>query len=149
MDERIPLIKDLLRKSGYRLTKQKEVILKAILNENRHLTVEEIYEKIKRHGIGLATVYRAINMFQDTGIVKRIDINNKRYYELKIYSKKPLHIHFKCMKCGKVIDVDNMEIIIEYLKINNKAEKFYGFEIDDADIILNGICKECKDCNTS
>jgi hypothetical protein len=53
------------------------------------------------------------------------------------------------MKCGKVIDVDNMEIIIEYLKINNKAEKFYGFEIDDADIILNGICKECKDCNTS
>jgi Ferric uptake regulator family. len=47
MDERIPLIKDLLRKSGYRLTKQKEVILKAILNENRHLTVEEIYEKLR------------------------------------------------------------------------------------------------------
>ena len=68
---------------------------------------EEIYQRVKNDKIGLATVYRSLKLFERLGIVKEIPMDGVKYYELKIYSKKPLHIHFKCSNCNVIIDIDD------------------------------------------
>ena len=66
------------------------------------------------------------------------------YYELKIYSKKPLHLHFQCVKCNDIIDIDEREIALDYLKLNKTIEDKNDLEINDVDIMFIGLCKRCR-----
>jgi Fur family ferric uptake transcriptional regulator len=66
------------------------------------------------------------------------------YCELKIYSKKPLHIHFKCSNCKDIIDIDDTYINLDYIKLNQKIEIERGLEIRDVNITLFGLCEKCR-----
>ncbi|HSH36106.1 Fur family transcriptional regulator, partial [Schnuerera sp.] len=103
------------------------------------------YNKLKTEGIGISTVYRNINLFVDLDILKEFKIDETSYYELKMYAKKPLHIHFKCEECENLIDIKDRDIILKYLKINNSIEKKYGIQINDLDIMFHGLCSNCID----
>jgi len=92
--------KRLLEKNGHKFTKGKKVVLKTLLESNTHLAVKEMHQKANTKNLGLATVYRAVKVFCEIGIVKEINIQGINYYEMKMFSGKPLHIHFKCLKCG-------------------------------------------------
>lgn len=135
----------LLEKNGYKFTMGKRIVLKTILDSKTHLNVKEIYDKIKQHNIGIATVYRALKVFNELGIVKEININGTSYYEMKIFSKKPLHIHFKCLKCNSIIDIDSQSINFDYLKLNKRVEAENNLEIYDSNIILVGLCSRCRE----
>lgn len=109
-----------------------------------HLTVEEIYQHLKTKRIGLATVYRCLKVFVSLEIAKEIPMAGVNYYELKIFSKKPLHIHFKCSNCNVMFDIDDMDINLDYIKLNQKVEKRREFEVKDANITLIGLCNQCR-----
>ena len=94
-------------------------------------------------GIGISTVYRNLNLFVNLRILAEFKIDDINYYELKIYAKKPLHIHFKCEKCEDVKDIVDREIILEHLKIYNLIEEKYSMEINDVDMMYHGLCGEC------
>lgn len=83
-------------------------------------------------------------MFEGLKIVKEIPMDGVRYYELRLFGKKPLHIHFKCIICNDIKDIDITEIIVDYIKLNQKVEKMMDMEVNDANITLLGLCKECK-----
>ncbi|MBC2581713.1 Fur family transcriptional regulator [Clostridium sp. DJ247] len=78
-------------------------------------------------------------------MTKEININGISYYELKIYSKKPLHIHFKCINCNSIIDIEDSNINLEYIRINNYIEKTKNLDINDINIILVGLCSKCRE----
>jgi len=106
---------------------------------------EEIYRRVKIDKIGLATVYRSLKLFERLGIVKEIPMDGVKYYELKIYSKKPLHIHFKCSNCNAIIDIDDTDINLDYIKLNQKIETKRELEVNDVNITLLGFCKKCRE----
>ncbi len=137
--------KNLLEKNGYEFTIQKQIILTIILDSNTHLRAKEIYEKVKENNIGLATVYRALKTFNELGIVKEINVNGISYYEMKIFSGKPLHIHFKCYKCNSIIDIDSQSLNFDYLKLNKKIEQENNLEIYDSNIMFVGLCRKCRE----
>jgi Fe2+ or Zn2+ uptake regulation protein len=145
MEKELLSIKNLLEKHNFKLTKQKKLILEELFKSNTHQNVKEIYEKVKGTNIGLATVYRTVNAFKKLGIVKEITVNGVNYYELKIYSKKPLHIHFKCMSCNSIIDIDHSNVNLEYIKINNYIESVKNVTIFDVNTILVGLCSKCRE----
>ncbi len=145
MNKEITPCRDLLERNGYRFTAQKQRILEEILIANTHLSVKEIYERVKEKHIGIATVYRNLKCFETLGIVKEINENGMRYYEKRIYSGQPLHIHFKCFICNCIIDIDDYTSDLEYLKINRKIEENSQLEIHDANIMLIGICPKCRE----
>ncbi|EDK32684.1 Fur2 [Clostridium kluyveri DSM 555] len=138
------LYKKLIKNKGYEFTIQKRILLLEMINANTHLSVKQIYERIKDKNIGLATVYRSLKIFGELGIVKKINVDNINYYEIKIFSGKPLHVHFKCDKCNSIIDVDNLEQDLSYIKLNKKIEEKNDVEIYDVDIMLKGLCSKCK-----
>ena len=115
------------------------------MQSSSHLRAEEIYQRVKNDKIGLATVYRSLKLFERIGIVKEIPMDGVKYYELKIYSKKPLHIHFKCSNCSVIIDIDDADINLDYIKLNQKVEIKRELEVNDVNITLLGLCKKCSE----
>ncbi|GAE90665.1 Fur family transcriptional regulator [Acetivibrio straminisolvens] len=145
--DKFSLIRKLIEKNGFKFTKQRKLILEQFFLADRHLSVEEIYQRLKENNIGLATVYRNVKIFNGIGIVKGIVVDGVSYYELKIYSKKPLHIHFQCVKCNDIIDIDERKVALEYLKLNKAIEDINDLEIYDVNIMLVGLCKRCREEN--
>ncbi|MBW4873176.1 MAG: transcriptional repressor, partial [Paeniclostridium sp.] len=100
MNETIEYIKKLFKKKGYKFTIQKKTILEVLLENKEHKNAKQIHDKVKNQNIGITTVYRTLNLFTELDIVKEINISGTSYYEIKIFSKNPFHIHFKCFKCN-------------------------------------------------
>ncbi|HBJ1649844.1 UNVERIFIED_ORG: transcriptional repressor [Clostridium botulinum] len=145
MRENISFYKNLIKKHGYKFTMQKRIILLEVINSNTHLSVKEIYDRVKHNRIGITTVYRSLKTFNELGIVKEINVNGTSYYEIKIFSGNPLHIHFKCSKCNSIIDIEDKFLNLEYIKLNKKIEEKNNLEIDDLNIMLIGTCSKCKE----
>nr|WP_286674312.1 Fur family transcriptional regulator [Clostridium sp. ZBS15] len=145
MSENISFYKNLIKKHGYKFTVQKRIILLEVINSNIHLSAKEIYEKIKSKHIGVSTIYRSLKVFTKLGITKEININGTNYYEIKIFSGNPLHIHFKCSKCNSIIDIEDKYLNLEYIKLNKKIQENNNLEIDDLNIMLIGVCSKCKE----
>jgi len=94
-----------LRKAGLKVTLPRIKILEILqLPQNQHISAEELYKILleKDEEIGLATVYRVLNQFDDAGIVSRHHFDSgKSVFEL---SSKHHHDHLVCLNCGKVIE---------------------------------------------
>jgi Fur family ferric uptake transcriptional regulator len=143
--EEFNLVRKLMERSGYKFTKQRKLILEQFFLADSHLSSEEIFQRLIKTNIGLATVYRNVGIFSKIGIVKEIVVDGISYYELKIFSKKPLHIHFRCIKCNDIIDVDEGEVALSYLELNKTIEKTNDVEIYDVNIMFVGLCKRCRE----
>lgn len=138
------LVKRLVEKKGFRLTKQRKLILEQFFITKEHLTAEDIYHRLKEANIGLATVYRNVKIFTSLGIIKEVVVDGVSYYELKIYSKKPLHLHFQCISCNDIMDINEREVALEYIKLNKAIENRNDLEIYDVNIMLVGLCNKCR-----
>jgi Fur family ferric uptake transcriptional regulator len=61
-----------LKDRGLRATRQRDAVLEAFVNENAHVSVDELYDRIRvsHPHIGHATVYRCMSLFAEAGIAK-------------------------------------------------------------------------------
>ena len=139
----IDKIKTRLRDGGLKITPQRLTILDVIIRaEGSHLTIEELYEMVKvvKPETGVATVYRTILLFEELGIVKKLDLNDGIYrYELNHEEEVHGHHHLVCSACGKVEEVkddllDSVEQVIE---------NEYKFRIKDHSLKFYGLCRDC------
>lgn len=143
LKEKIAYLKKVVERGGHRFTSQKKDLLEVLLGSEVHLNTKEIYEILKNRKISIATIYRNLDQFVELGIVKVMNVNSTSYYEMKIYRNKPLHIHFKCTECGKLLDIES-RWDFEYIKLNHEIEESCDLEIHDVDILFKGICEDCK-----
>lgn len=144
MNGKASKIEDILKSKGYRLTDSRKKIIKVFIDNDKHLKPENVYELVKMNNISLPTVYRTIEILKKNDIIKEITINNNRYYELKLFSEKCMHIHFKCKKCNKIKDCTDKKLILDLIKLKNLAEEVYNIEGHDINITINGICNSCR-----
>lgn len=144
MDINVKDVKEILKEEGYKLTTQRKAILDAILeNHEKHLNPEEIYNivKIKYPDIGIATVYRTLQLFEKLNIVCRVNFDDGyNRYELNYNTEEHQHHHLICLNCGNVIEVkmDLLEIL------ENEIEREYGFSIVDHNVKFFGYCSDCQ-----
>lgn len=141
----IDRMKSLLKSGGSKLTPQRLAILEVIIEqEGKHLTIEEIYEIVKsqKPEIGVATVYRTILLFDELGLVTKLDLNDGIYrYELSHEEELHKHHHLICNNCGAVEEVDG-DLLEE---VEKKIEKEYKFQIQDHSLKFFGLCKNCRE----
>ena len=132
-----------LKKSGYKLTPQRQAIVDTIIDSvGKHLTVEEIFDivKVRRPEIGLATVYRTIMLMHEENIVTRLDLKDgTARYELTRSNEEHTHHHLVCIKCSKVYEF--MGDLLDPLE--EEIGKKYNFKILDHSLKFYGICNEC------
>ena len=138
--------KRLLKEKGLKVTGQRLYVLEAIASRpEEHLTAEEIYELVKLSypGIGLATVYRTIQLLNELHLIDRINFDDGFVrYEMghaKDSGQKHRHHHLICLKCGRVISFQ--DDLLEELE--GKITASVGFQVVDHDVRLYGYCVEC------
>lgn len=138
--------KTLLKEKGLKITGQRMQVLEALMScPDRHLTAEEIYEIVKANcpEIGLATVYRTIQLLLELHLVDKINLDDGFVrYEIGNVSAKDIkhhHHHLICLTCGKVISFQ--QDLLEGLERNIRETT--GFEVVDHEVKLYGYCIEC------
>lgn len=137
---------NLLREKGLKVTAQRMAVLSALSCEpDSHLTAEEIYElvKVKSPEIGLATIYRTIQILLELKIIDRIYLDDGyvRYELGHVYEDEDSHHHHHliCVKCGRVMSFQG-DLLEEFEK---RMEEKTGFQIQDHDVKLYGYCADC------
>lgn len=124
-----------------RNTKQKDLILNVVQSSSDHPTAETVYERARAvmPSISLGTVYRNLKQLEDMGKVRLVktDTDTLRY-DKTVFP----HAHLKCVCCGRVIDV--MEV--ECQKIIETVSKATDYEVLGIEVAIDGICPECKKC---
>ena len=134
---------DALKEAGLKVTSPRVKILRLLqLPRNQHVSAEDLYQKLLEQGdeVGVATVYRVLNQFDDAGIVTRHHFEGgKSVFEL---ANQHHHDHLVCLECGKVIEFSD-DIIEKQQKII--AEK-YGIKLTHHTLYLYGepIDGQCK-----
>ncbi len=142
----VEFLKDKLGEKNFKMTNQRKIIFEILTEkEEDHLSPEEIYEHIKDiyPEIGLATIYRTLQLFEEIGLVYKLNFDDGCYrYEILSQNNKEVHQHHHliCKKCGKIIEVkeDLMNSLEEII------EKQYNFEIKNHVVKFTGICSQCR-----
>ncbi len=137
-------IKSKLHEEGYKFTRQRQAVFESILaNKEKHLSCDNIFEIVKGDypEIGIATVYRTLQLFEKMNIVDRVDFDDGfSRYELNMNSDKDNHHHLICLDCGKV-----MEFKLDLLEsLEDDIEKSGQFKIVDHNIKFYGYCEDCQ-----
>lgn len=137
--------KEKLHKAGFKLTPQREVTVEVLLEKEKdHLSAEEIYMEVKKKnsGIGLATVYRTLEILTELKIVNKITFQDGlARYDLNKDGKKHQRHHLLCLNCGKIDEVE--EDLLD--KIEADIERRFDFIVKDHRLTFHGICHDCKD----
>ena len=137
--------KNILSSNNYKLTSQREDILKVLIeNQNNHFSADSLLNKVKEINpdIGLATIYRNLELFCQLGITYELDFDSSyKYYELNIEEKH--HHHLVCINCNKIIEFNDKTLENFEKELENK----YKFKIVNHQIKFYGICEECAENN--
>jgi Fe2+ or Zn2+ uptake regulation protein len=144
LGEEIECIQRMLEEHGISHTHQREEILSLFIIDSRHYKPDEVFKLLRCKGIGIATVYRTLEMLRECGIIKEISIGKERFYELKKTESKCVYVHFKCDKCGNFYDYYDVEAANEFMVAVNSAEKKMDVKVSDVNITVNGLCSNCK-----
>lgn len=134
----------LLKKAGLKITEPRLTIL-ALMQEHKmqHFSAEDVYKILLEKGeeIGLATVYRVLNQFDEAKILTRHNFEgNKSVFELA-----PLehHDHIICVDCGKVFEFNDE--LIE--KRQREISQQHGIKLENHSLYLYGKCTDIDKCD--
>lgn len=138
--------KKILKKKGLKITRQRLVVLEVLAeNPQEHLTAEEIYDRVKAENpdIGLATVYRTVQLLLELELIDRINLDDG-FVRYEIGDTQDCehhrHHHLICLRCGRVsaFQKDMLEAL------ETGVEAALGFRVTDHEVKLYGICRDCS-----
>ena len=148
MKSRIDRIKKQLHEASYKLTPQREATVLVLLeHEADHLSAEDVFLLVKEKSpeIGLATVYRTLELLTDLKVVDKINFGDGvSRFDLRKEGADHFHHHLICIECGKVEEIQE-DLLGEVEKI---VESRWDFAIKDHWLTFHGVCRTCKSNET-
>jgi len=133
---------EILKQHRQKKTPKRVEILRIMQSSSTYFSPIEIWDFLKEkfQKVGLPTVYRILQQFQEIGIVSSIQKKDNQLYYFLCSTQRDHH-HFICRKCHKVscveyCDFDHIKQLIED-KLQSKAETHF--------LQIEGLCKECRE----
>lgn len=129
-----------IRDAGYKMTTQRETILRYLAEQHTHPTAEIIHQGLDDIGeqISVATIYNTLEMLQEVQLVLVIDsdVDGKQHFD---YFGNP-HYHVMCTSCGKIVDGEQFDMS----QLTRIASKETGYKVSGYHVELRGLCPECQ-----
>ncbi len=140
-DEARDILFNFIKEKGLRYTRQREGILQAFLSAGRHITVEELYNVLRKKnpGIGYATVHRNLKLMKECGLADEMKIGSDRARFEQIYGQGH-HDHLICIKCGRITEVNDERIE----RLQDKLAEVNNFYPLKHKLEIYGLCKKCR-----
>ena len=109
-----------------KLTSQRKIIAEVLSNSTDHPDVEELYFRANKidSKISLATIYRTLNLFEQYGLIKKLEIGEgkARYEEFK---KANEHFHLVDIETGNIVEFKNKDLE----KLKEKIARELGYKL--------------------
>jgi Fur family transcriptional regulator, ferric uptake regulator len=142
LEEEKDLFYAYLRRNSLKKTHQKDLILETFLDNEGHMSVEDIYALVKKRDkkVGVVTVFRTLKSLTACGIAKEITLGDGLTRFEHCY-KHPLHHHIICTKCHKVIEFLSPELE----KVQETIVAKYQFQPLHRRIMIYGVCHDCSE----
>jgi Fur family ferric uptake transcriptional regulator len=126
-----------LAEAGFRSGGGRKQVVELLDRQGCALTALDIDQKL--HGVGRATVYRALEQLEGLGLVQRVDVGGDAAGYERLDPTGHHHHHVVCEQCGRVeaFEDDRLEKVITALSERS------GFTISSHDVTLRGECASC------
>ncbi|KKB36433.1 ferric iron uptake transcriptional regulator [Bacillus thermotolerans] len=145
MESRIDRIKKQLHSASYKLTPQREATVRVLLeHEEDHLSAEDVYLLVKEKApeIGLATVYRTLELLTELKVVDKINFGDGvSRYDLRQEGAAHFHHHLVCIECGSVDEIQE-DLLGE---VEQVVERDWKFQVKDHRLTFHGVCWRCQE----
>ena len=129
-----------LKRSGLKLTRQRETICEVFFAQKGHCRAEEILNqaRLMDANVSLATVYRTLKILQENDFA--IAHNFKEGQALFEPNFEAHHDHLICTKCGRIDEFVNDEIE----RLQKAVAKAHGFTLTHHKMEIYGLCTDCQ-----
>lgn len=128
-----------LQESGYRLTIPRQTIIAALRDAGRYCTAQQLYERLRGRSVGLASVYRTLELLADLGLaLKRAEDGGEASY---LYCSPEHHHHVICTQCGTVREIDAN--FCPTPTVIAAVEAATAFRIAHHTLDFHGLCADC------
>lgn len=133
------VFEEILNKKRLRVTPQRKALYRSLAGHDRPVSLKHLASSLSER-MDQVTVYRNIEVFENTGIINKVYTGWKYRIELS-EQFRPHHHHLTCERCGKVTPIklgEKMESAIQ------SFGKRHGYKIKNHEVELHGLCKNCR-----
>lgn len=129
-----------LDQAGYRMTQPRRAVAELIGNRRGHFTANDLIldAKARRLGIGRATIFRALDLFEELNVLERLDLPSGSH--AYVACEPVHHHHVVCSRCGRTAEVEDGAL----QSVTRAVGRSTGYEIHSHRLELYGLCPECR-----
>jgi Fur family ferric uptake transcriptional regulator len=129
-----------LQRAGHRAGGAREEVLTLLARQDCCVSAQEIHDRLRSDGkaVGLASVYRALDVLTQLKLVHRIDVDGTAAYEPADPSGEHHH-HAICDRCGKLDAFEDPELE----RLIDGVGARLGYAVGGHDVVLRGACPDC------
>lgn len=140
-DDVIAAFTSYLREHGLPVTAQRLAIAEIVLDSSRHLSADDVAAELDRRGsgIGLATVYRTLDLLVKSSLVVERDFG-EGFRRFEPARDAPHHEHLLCTVCGKVREFRDERLE----RMTTLVAESHGFARQRHRLVIYGVCDECQ-----
>jgi Fur family ferric uptake transcriptional regulator len=133
-------IVSILDRAGYRLTRPRRAVAALIAEHDGHFTASELEATARRRRLGVsrATLFRALDLLAELGVVERVDLPSGEH--AYVPCARTHHHHLICQRCGRADDVADHGLAEAVAEIGRRT----GYRIDSHRLELFGLCPDCQ-----
>jgi Fur family transcriptional regulator, ferric uptake regulator len=129
-----------LTRAGHRAGGARAAVLDLLAKDACCLSAQEIHDRLRarEQGIGLASVYRALDTLASLHLVHRVEVDGTAHYE-RAEASGDHHHHAICDSCGKRDAFADAELERVIADVSRRL----GYAVGEHDVVLRGACPDC------
>ena len=129
----------LLREHGYRMTPQREAIIREVMRAEGHITPQAVVRRVQRSmpAANASTVYRTLDLLEKVGVVQHSHLEGGAEYHR---AGEGDHVHLTCSRCGTEDDLS----LAEAESLRRLVQRHRGFLPDLTHFAISGLCADCQ-----
>ncbi len=131
-----------LQRAGLRRGGARIAVVEALANHDCAVTALELDDELGRRQprVGRASIYRALEQFEQLGLVRRIEMTRGTAGYERIEPDGHHHHHAICNACGKTVSFEDRGLERTIGRISGEVP----FEVSEHEVVLRGLCPKCS-----
>ncbi|MEA3474867.1 MAG: transcriptional repressor [Candidatus Cloacimonadota bacterium] len=130
-----------IQKQNLLWSTEREIITEQVFDNHFHFTADDLFIQLNEKGksVSRATVYRTLELLEESGMVSKIQMQNGKHLYEHIFGHQH-HDHLICQKCGKMIEFHSEGIE----ELQRKVSLENNFKMTGHCLKIYGICSDCQ-----
>jgi Fur family ferric uptake transcriptional regulator len=128
------------RPTPQRFTQPQRDMVRFVFAQHEHFDADQLIDELRRADLRVsrATVYRTLTKLVDAGLLRRLEVGSRTFYEHDY--GYPQHEHLVCASCGRMIEFQHPAIEAALAEVCAQ----HGFQSKGHTLLIRGTCADCN-----